>query len=573
MGALRFLWFFISVVLFSCSIPHGKVIEVRAAQSVNVALQQANEGDTILLHAGVYREKIIFTKNNIVLKGAPKEHVVLTGAVEVKNWIKASKNFYKAYCKKEVLQLFNKGTMLLPARWPNFDTTMYSTRNWKKVYTSKDSSVFVGSSFGKKDWKGAWCYAIAGKKWVVNVEQVASSKDSILKMKNTWFNYQGKWYTGDGEAYLMKHLNALDTLNEWHWQNDTLYVMLDHQPTSLEAQQKEVLILGDKVENIVLENLTLQGGRIQFSNSENITIHKLQVLNGTAPRIYEYSNGAAYAAIEFIGESEYCSVQNSIVDGNWGAGIYLEGEYHVVNNCVVSNCCWMGNGTANIATNGYGHQITFCDVFNSGKFLIVHNNTKHITIKNNHLYNGGYLANDLGLTYAYQTDGDNSEIAYNIVHGNYAKEAGVGIYIDMNSKKFLIHHNVVYDCLYGIQTVMDCYDHEIYNNTIHGKMKAINYWGVDGSNMYNQKVYNNLASDIFDAGTDIQYNLSTNENFYLDSLHGNFQLQKGARAIDYGVIIPGITEEYIGAKPDVGAFEYGMPAWGYGCNKTLLKQD
>ena len=79
-----------------------------------------------------------------------------------------------------------KNRMLLPARWPNYDSSMYSTRNWKKLYTSKDSTFFVDNSWPENYWNGAWCYAIAGKKWVVNVEQVLSSKDSILKMKDFW---------------------------------------------------------------------------------------------------------------------------------------------------------------------------------------------------------------------------------------------------------------------------------------------------------------------------------------------------------------------------------------------------
>ncbi|MFZ9846608.1 MAG: hypothetical protein ACO3EE_00475, partial [Flavobacteriales bacterium] len=130
-----------------------------------------------------------------------------------------------------------------------------------------------------------------------------------------------------------------------------------------------------------------------------------------------------------------------------------------------------------------------------------------------------------------------------------------------------------YDCLNGIQTVMNAYDHEIYNNTIWNCGKAINYWGEDGSNMYNQKVYNNLANDIFDAGTDIRFNLSTGANQFVDSLHHDFRLKLGSKAIDYGTLIPGITNEFAGEKPDPGAFEFGLPVWKYGCDKSLLNRD
>ena len=560
--------------VFSCVAPQGKTIVVSSGSSINLAIQQCEEGDTILIHGGVYREVLDINKSEICIKGFSNEKVVITGTQEVKNWVEIGKNYYKAYCKKEVTQLFQKNKMLLPARWPNFDTSMYSTRNWKKLYTSKDSTFFIENSWTKNHWNGAWCYAIAGKKWVVNVEKVLSSKDSILKMKDYWFNYQKvNWYTGDGEGYILKHINALDTLNEWHWQQDTLYVMLEDKPEVLNAQTNDIVIKSKQQENVSIQNISLLGGRIQLEDVRNFIFDKVNVINGTAPKIYEYSNGAAYAAIEFLGESQDCSISNSIVDGNWGGGIYLEGENNSVFNCIVSNSNWMGNGTANIGTKGYGHTISFCDVFNAGKFLIAHNYTQHLTITNNHLHDGGYLANDLGLTYCYMTDGGDSEIAYNVVHGNHAKESGVGIYIDMEGKKYLIHHNVVYDCLSGIQTVMNAFDHEIYNNTIWNCGKAINYWGVDGSNMYNQRVYNNLANGIFDAGTDIRFNLSTGANQFVDSLHHNFQLKKGAKAIDFGTIIPEITNEFKGESPDVGAFEFGLPAWKYGCDKSLLNQD
>ena len=573
---MRIISFFVSFILiygsFSCSKRKGNVITVLAGQSINTAIQKCDMGDTILIHGGTYREVIHLNKSGICLKAFPNEKVLITGTEEVRNWKEIRPSVYSAYCEKEVLQLFNGTRMLLPARWPNFDSSMYSTANWKKIYTSKDSARFIDSNWPKNYWNGALCFAIAGKKWVVNVEQVRSTNDSILKMKDKWFNYLGKWYTGEGEGYILKHINALDTLNEWHWQNDSLFVVCNGNPQVLNAQTSEILLLSENTSDISIENITFLGGKIKLVNTENILLEKLIVKNGTAPKVYEYSNGYSYASIEITGESENCVIQNSLIDGNWGGGIYFEGEGNKVTNCVVSNCNWMGNGTANIATNGEDHTISFCDVFNSGKFLILHNNTQHLTIKNNHLYNGGYLANDLGLTYCYVTDGNESEIAYNVVHGNYAKEAGVGIYIDMEGKKFLIHHNVVYDCKYGIQTVMSAYDHELYNNTIMGCAKAINYWGVDGSNMYNQRVYNNISEDLFDAGTDIQFNLSTHDKMFIDAENHDYRLKKGAKAIDFGTYIPEITNEFAGEKPDAGAFEYGMPAWEFGCNKSLLNK-
>ena len=463
--------------------------------------------------------------------------------------------------------------MLFPARWPNFDSSMYSTKNWKKLFTTKDSTYFADSTLKNINLSGALVYAIAGKKWVVNVEQVEKGNSIAMKMRNHWFNSKNGWYTGKGEGYVLKHLAVLDTLDEWHWQKDTLYLMSAEKPQNITAQTEEIILEGSNVNNVIIRNISFFSGQLKLKNAEHVIFDNVDFKYGTAPKIYDYSNGASYANIQFTGDCEGCEVINSRVDGNWGGGIYTEGKGTLITNCKITNSNWIGNGTSAIALVGKDHVVSFCDLSYSGKFLIVHNAASHVTIKNNHLHHAGYLANDLGLTYCYDTDGDNSEIAYNVVHDNEAKEAGVGIYIDMEGKKFLIHHNVVWNCTNGIQTVMNAYDHEIYNNTIWNCGKAINYWGVDGSNMYNQKVYNNLANDIFDAGTDIQNNLSTGVDYFVDLKNHDFRLKQNSPALDYGVYIPGINEDIVGEKPDAGAFEWGAPLWKYGYDSTLIQNN
>ncbi len=568
------------ILFFSCNSATHKIIVISPADSINAAIKKLFPGDTLLLHAGIYREAIQITNSGeedlpIVIKAFPGEKVVLSGTEEIKKWTKVKENYYKAFCPREVLQLFQNKKMLLPARWPNIDS-MFDKKGWAEIHTGKDSANFVGYSWPKNYWNGAFCFAIAGEKWVVNVETVKSTQDSTLKMIGPWFNHTSGRYTGKGKGYIIKHLNALDTINEWHWQKDTVYVMLSEDPEKsgvIEAQSKTLLLSGENISDVVVKNISVFGGRIELKDSKNIVFDNVDVSYGTPIKSYEYSNGCTYAAIQFKGESENCAVRNSVIRGNWSGGIYLEGEGHEVYNCEVSDCNWMGNGSAAIATDGSDHLIMNSTLFNSGKFLITHSNTENLEIKFNHLYNGGYLANDLGLTYAYRTRGDGSEIAYNWVHHNQALRAGVGIYIDMDCYNYLIHHNVVWKCNTGIQTVMNAFDHQIYNNTIWACGKAMNYWGAMGSNMYNQRVYNNLANDIFDAGTDIRFNASIGVLPFVNWRKGNFTLVQTSKAIDFGTFIPGITKYYTGALPDAGAYEFGMPRWMPGYDSTCVYAD
>ena len=565
------------IFVFSCRPSLHKSLAITPQQSVTAAIAQLQPGDTLFLRAGIYRQWVKILNSGeealpIVIKAFPGEKAELNGTREITNWTKIKSNYYKAYCPQEVQQLFFKRKMLLPARWPNIDS-MFDKKGWVDIFTGRDSVVFKGQQWPKNYWNGASCYALAGQKWVVNMQSVQSCNDSVLKMKSKWFNHRSGWYTGNGKGYMMKHLNALDTINEWHWQNDTVYVMLAEEPKVLEGQVRELVLSADSVSNVRIKDISIFAGRAEFNNCRAVVLDHVNISYGTYPKPYSYSNGASAAALRFAGTSAHCQIRNSKIIGNWSSGVFMEGDANEVYNCVVSNCNWTGNGSSAIATEGKNHVIMNCDLFNSGKFLVEHGYTAHIKILYNHIYNGGYLANDLGLTYAYRTRGEGSEIAYNWMHGNWAESAGAGIYIDIDGHDFLIHHNVVWDCLSGIQTIMNAYDHQIYNNTVWNCTKAINYWGPYGSNMYNQKVYNNLSDKPFNAGTDLRNNLCVSDWPTVDNKNRNFTLRKGSAAIDFGGYVEGITNHYCGAQPDAGAYEFGMPAWVPGYDSTCVYAD
>ena len=51
---------------------------------------------------------------------------------------------------------------------------------------------------------------------------------------------------------------------------------------------------------------------------------------------------------------------------------------------------------------------------------------------------------------------------------------------------------------------------------------------------------------------------------FVNADEGDFRLVKGSAAIDNGIALPGINDDYKGAGPDLGAFEFGGHAWKAG---------
>jgi hypothetical protein len=61
---------------------------------------------------------------------------------------------------------------------------------------------------------------------------------------------------------------------------------------------------------------------------------------------------------------------------------------------------------------------------------------------------------------------------------------------------------------------------------------------------------------------------------YFDSTHGDYRLAATAsNAIDQGLVIPGVTDGYVGNAPDNGAYEFGAPLidWIPGCNMAACQ--
>jgi len=66
------------------------------------------------------------------------------------------------------------------------------------------------------------------------------------------------------------------------------------------------------------------------------------------------------------------------------------------------------------------------------------------------MFTYGMLTDDLGGSYSFGTNGQQTQIRYNWVHGSFPRSTGAaGIYLDNNSSSYIVHHNVVWDIFRG----------------------------------------------------------------------------------------------------------------------------
>ena len=122
----------------------------------------------------------------------------------------------------------------------------------------------------------------------------------------------------------------------------------------------------------------------------------------------------------------------------------------------------------------------------------------------------------------------------------------------------------MWNCAYAIQTNKPAVHHKIVNNTVWNCKYAQWAWGREGTKVEDQLVANNLSDKLWNVGTIFKNNLTTGKTGFVNPEAGNFSLLKNSPAIDFGILIPGITDNFKGYAPDAGAYEYGLPPWKAG---------
>ncbi len=548
-------------------------------------------GETCFIMKGEYRETITPVNNGsadnpILFTNYNNEQVVILGSDTVSGWTPYQNGIYKAYMPDTVSQLFANKKRAYAARYPDLlGDDMYDESNWNKVLAEANGDAFLQGMIKPENyWVGGYCKILTGSKWVAHIGKISASNGNMVHCEERsfpWDDYNPGVYLGDGIGYIYKHLNALDKVNEWHWQNDTLYYFPESganiNTMKIEARTRLYGFDCEEKSYIEIKNIHFVWSSVNFGSATACILDGGSVWFPTPFFDYDWSwgrhkgNGSSYTIDYWNGKGIHVSginnvVKNCYVGYSWGDGISVGGINNRVENCLVEHCNWSAIDAAAISATGYGHNIIGNTLRTSARSILVHRYCDSTNIKYNDLYDCGLMCNDLGLTYSYYTNGGGSEISYNWVHDNHAKGSSMGIYLDNYDTNYVVHHNVVWNCKYGITTNKPAVNHKIYNNTVWSCSNAQWAWGYEGTEIENQQVINNLSDKPWNVGTYFQTNLTTDSPMFVDPVNGDFRLLENSPAIDYGTNIPDITTDYIGTAPDAGAYEFGGDNWTAGSN-------
>ena len=543
--------------------------------TINKAAQIMVAGDTCIVREGIYRETV-YPKNSgkdgnpITYKAYDGETVTISGADVVSaEWEQHSGHIYKTAYSRPVSQLYVGNSMMNLARWPNASVNHLLD---EKAYAHAENADYDFVQHGQLptgDWNGATVHIWPGAAWYAYEKEVVYDNKSPKRLSfKTPFEVKSNGYEDfdyqrpktENLFFVYGVLAALDIPTEWLWQDDTLYLWMEGDkkpaPNEVEVQARDWAfdMLGNT--DIVISGFNIFGSSIRLGLTTNCTVEKCNILYSS-----NNTERSVLSAVLAIGKNN--TVRDCYIAYTQRDGVYLVGENNTVENCIIHDINIYGDYFAAVNTKGIGNRVVHNTMYNSGRFIVEHYDSKKLSIEYNIMHDGGKLTEDLGATYAWGTDGSGSTIAYNWI---YNMGANRGIYLDNFCLNFNVHHNVIWDCKTGITLNSDSINNHVYNNTMINVTEAFTTYTYDAytPTQKDTRVINNIY-----AGTTefiVGANAPEVANNGAFAIGKNFVPNPGSPAIDNGVVIPGITDGFAGKAPDIGAYEYGGKYWTPGAN-------
>ncbi|MFI5168196.1 MAG: right-handed parallel beta-helix repeat-containing protein [Thermoanaerobaculales bacterium] len=586
----------------------------RPWRTIQKAAEAMSAGDTCHVKDGEYSEMVRPANSGAagqyISFVAEGQAVELNGARRITGWTVHSGNIWKASVASDFGELYVDRQRMVLARWPNLTTgDIYRPNFYQATANGGDTSIIDSVHLTQPSgyWSGAKIFMVAGLGWSADQRDVIGYDPAGHRITFSPAISSSEWIDADEYSlyFLYDLLSLLDAPSEWFLDRaaHTVYLWLPDG--------------GDPNDHLV----EAPGGSGGFDLTDRSYIRVAGFKLMSSDIKMQNATGCLVEGVRHLYPATELSVSGSdnVITGSEIAyasytGVRLSGTRNTLSKCHVHHCDYFGTWNAIVEfgnhesmNGGSQNTIAGCllhDTGRDGVYIVQRIDISGCIIEHSEIYNTGLIGKDCGGLYTSLTDGRGTVIRYNIVHDIWPKESleygplalGEGIYLDEGSSGFVVHHNVAYrTAAYAICLNQPSRNNLVYNNTAVGSGGVGGGWGdvlaapsmgqgfvgVDGT-----VVANNLAVMLdgrsgwcmkFDGKTpdyhhNGYYNPSNNDRRnnqgveatgvtgnprFVDATGNDFSLLAGSPMIDKGVVVPGITDGYVGSGPDIGAYERG----------------
>jgi hypothetical protein len=315
---------------------------------------------------------------------------------------------------------------------------------------------------------------------------IESSKDGELTVGDrtpTWWCVDPVNCTDNGRGMIVGHMNALDQPGEWHWQDNTLYLIPPSgaKPEHVEAKRRQLAFDLSGRESIRLEGLGVRAASLRMADAAHCVVDRCE-LTYISHYTRLHSGGQVEHGRDTVKSGETGifvsghdnAFLNSTIRYSAGAGIYLSGWRHTVHNCLIDEIDYASHYLYSLHVNAEedflfgGHTLTFNTLRNTGRSWYgipgtawcgasrsrAPNLTLASLFAHNHGYNGLLQTRDAGCITGGGSSGGSlngirGQVTYNVLHDCYdlwgieISALGIG-YLDLGTCDMDIHHNLLW---------------------------------------------------------------------------------------------------------------------------------
>lgn len=276
--------------------------------SINEAITQASSGDVIIIHEGIYRERVVVNKNNITLKNYNNDYVLVSGTDSVTGtWNDAQGmasgvkviDISSVNIETDYSQMFVNGKIQKLGRHPNrnIDKTM------EVIYPNNDGGyaplinaskpaganatgqvTFDKTTLPDVDLTGGIIRAMTGKMRRYAYGNILSNSGNTVSFKT--INNNSDWKAEPAISNtrfkfswgFVLHKNLVDTPGEWFIDNNKLYYYpkkgenLDE--IRIDIQTRERVLVLNNTSGTMISGINFVAGNVDAKSTNNTTIDK-----------------------------------------------------------------------------------------------------------------------------------------------------------------------------------------------------------------------------------------------------------------------------------------------------------
>jgi len=452
-------------------------------RTIGKAASVMQSGDRCLIHAGTYRETITPKTDSLTFGPYQDDHVEINGCDVVSEpWGDFKGNIKVIASQQKVWQIFVDGKRMKVARFPDMgdEETLLSTDKENYLPTeilmppAPDQSILkfpAVKDFPANHFEGGIYSGMHNRNPFTSCTGlILPSEGDVLNIAafghRAW-NKQNYTRMGAGKGYIINCLAALDAPQEWYWspEDKRLYFY----PPTASASEKPVVEVRHRLwgldlrecKSIVVEGLHFKAASIRMDDAVGCEVRQCEVLYPSPWTAYTATDygGRVDASCGVYVSGEKNRLWRNRIAHSWGAGVRMEGEDNILEQCLIEDIGWLGRRMAGVQVWGLRNHVlrnVIRKVGNSGmdggqRGFGIGRFGRETDIRFNLVMDIGYLAShDVGMYYV-NTQGYPESlkqvIAYNTMvgfkgHQSVVNVSAGAVYTDNGTRGIIAHNNV-----------------------------------------------------------------------------------------------------------------------------------